>query len=237
MRWLSFRRIGSPKSFRRLFRRLAVAARVVLVAVPAVMTLVYKVAPVPLTPLMIIRAVEGEGLDKTWVPFDRVSPHLMPAILAAEDNLFCQHRGFDWDAFSDVMAEFRERGRLRGGSTVSMQTAKNVFLWPGRSWVRKGLEAAYTPMLELVWGKRRIAEVYVNIVEFGPGIYGAEAAARHHFGVSAADLTPRQAALLAVVLPNPRRFDAGRPSAYIADRATVIQRRVGQLGPLVDCVR
>ncbi|WP_366656810.1 monofunctional biosynthetic peptidoglycan transglycosylase [Fodinicurvata sp. EGI_FJ10296] len=224
-------------ALRRLLRRLAILVLVIFVLLPVLLAVVYKVAPVPLTPLMVIRTLEGEGFDKDWVPMEQISSHLMPAILAAEDNLFCQHRGFDWGAFREVLDEFRQGERLRGGSTVSMQTAKNVYLWPGRSWIRKGLEAAYTPMLELLWGKRRIAEVYMNIVEFGPGVYGAEAAARHHFGVSAADLTSRQAAVLAVVLPNPRRFDAGRPSGYIAERASVIQRRVGQLGPLVDCVR
>src|SRR3546814_7266257 len=135
----------------------------------------------------------------------------------------------------NAWAAAQDGDRLRGASTSSMQTTKNLFLWPDRSYLRKGLEFVLTPLFEAAWPKRRILEVYLNIVEWGPGIYGAEAASRRHCGKPVADLTRREAALLAVVLPNPREWSAGRPGNYVAGRAATIQKRVGQLGPLLDC--
>lgn len=207
-----------------------------LILLPLLLTFLYRYVPVPVTPLMVIRLFEGESLHKHWQPSARISRHLKTAVIAAEDNKFCQHHGFDWDAFADVFSEFRDQGTLRGGSTISMQTAKNLYLWPGRSWVRKGLEALYTPMLELVLPKERIMTLYLNVAEFGPGIYGADAAARAYFNTSAARLTPYQAALLAAVLPNPRLYSAKQPSAYVHGRANTITRRTQQLGPLLNCV-
>ncbi|WP_417614507.1 monofunctional biosynthetic peptidoglycan transglycosylase [Oceanisphaera sp.] len=207
-----------------------------LIMVPLLLTLLYRFVPVPATPLMVIRLFEGESWAKDWQPSARISSHLKAAVIAAEDNKFCRHQGFDWDAFADVLSEFKDEGKLRGGSTITMQTAKNLYLWPGRSFVRKGLEAVYTPMLELILPKQRIMTLYLNIAEFGPGIYGAEAAAQAYFNTSAANLSRYQAALLAAVLPNPRRFLANRPSAYVQGRASTIQRRTQQLGPLLECV-
>jgi monofunctional biosynthetic peptidoglycan transglycosylase len=199
------------------------------------MVALYAVVPPPATPLMLIRAVEGEGWQRDWVPFERIAPALPRAVIAAEDNLFCEHWGFDLQSLRDVVEEYREGERVRGASTITMQTAKNLFLWPGRSMIRKGIEAYLTPYLELLLTKRRILELYLNVAEWGPGVYGAEAAARTHFGRSAAELTEQQAALLAAVLPNPRRFSAGQPSDYIRKRAATLRQRIDQLGPLLDC--
>lgn len=207
-----------------------------LIVAPLLLTLLYRYVPVPATPLMVIRLFEGEGWAKDWQPSARLSSHLQAAVIASEDNRFCQHSGFDWNAFADVFSEFKDEGKLRGGSTITMQTAKNLYLWPGRSFVRKGLEAVYTPMLELILPKQRIMTLYLNIAEFGPGIYGAEAAAQAYFNTSAANLTRYQAGLLAAVLPNPRTFHANRPSAYIQGRANTIMRRTHQLGSLLKCV-
>lgn len=220
----------------RLLKRGLLWLAALLILAPLLLTLAYRHVPVPATPLMLIRLIEGEGLEKDWQPATHISPHLKRAVIASEDNLFCRHKGFDWKAFGDVFNEFRNDGRLRGGSTITMQTAKNLYLWPGRSYSRKVLEALYTPMLELMLPKERILTLYLNIAEFGPGLYGAEAAARAHFNTSAADLSRRQAALLAAVLPNPRQYDAGRPSAYVQRRAATIQGRIGQLGPLLSCI-
>lgn len=206
-----------------------------VIVLPLLLTLVYRFLPVPVTPLMLIRLIEGESLSKHWQPAHRIANSLKASVIASEDNKFCQHSGFDWDAFADVASEFKNEGKLRGGSTISMQTAKNLYLWPGRSWVRKGLEAIYTPMLEFMLPKERIMTLYLNIAEFGPGIYGAEAAAQAYFNTSAAKLSPYQAALLAAVLPNPRQYNAGRPSAYVQGRAATIRLRVKQLGPLLSC--
>ncbi|GAA3530474.1 monofunctional biosynthetic peptidoglycan transglycosylase [Zobellella aerophila] len=221
----------------RLMKRLLLWLGILLLAGPLLVTIAYRVLPVPATPLMVIRLFEGEGIRKHWRGRDAISSHLKKAVIAAEDNRFCRHHGFDWNAFGDVLNEFQANGKLRGGSTISMQTAKNLYLWPGRSYTRKALEALYTPLLEMTLPKDRILTLYLNIAEWGPGIYGAEAAARAYFNTSAARLNPYQAALLAAVLPNPRRFNAGAPSAYVRSRAGIIQRRTGQLGPLLNCVK
>lgn len=215
---------------RRTWRRLVRAVLVTAVVVPAlsvgVVVLYGSVAP-PLTPLMLIRAVaDGAAIDKDWVGLDAVSPDLIRAVIASEDSGFCRHGGFDWTAIRDAFAT-NEAGRsLRGGSTISNQTAKNAFLWPDRTWLRKGVEAWFTLLIETLWTKRRIAEVYLNIIEWGDGVYGAEAAARAHFGKPAAALSSREAALLAVVLPNPRERDPAKPGRTTARRATVVQQRM-----------
>jgi monofunctional biosynthetic peptidoglycan transglycosylase len=205
--------------------------------VPPALLLVYRFLPVPITPLMVIRLVEGQGLDKAWLSLEAIAPALPQAVVAAEDNRFCQHAGFDWRELEGQIEALLAGGRPRGASTITMQTAKNLFLWPGRDLARKALEAWLTPQIELLWPKRRIVEVYLNIAEFGPGIYGAEAAARVYFGKSARGLNAREAALLAAVLPHPRSSSPSRPSAYLEDRARIIRGRIGQLGPMLDCVR
>jgi len=197
-----------------------------LLLIPFMLMAVYRFAPPPATPLMVWRVVTGAGLDQRWRGLDEVSPHLIKAVMAAEDAKFCDHDGFDWDAVENAIAQSQRGGRLVGASTISMQTAKNLFLVPSRSFVRKALEAYLTFWLEVLWPKDRIMEVYLNIAEWGPGVYGAEAAAQYHFNVSAARLSRRQAALLAAGLPNPRVWRPGRPGPYVSRRASTLQARM-----------
>ena len=180
---------------------------------PAFLFLVYAALPPPATPLMVIRAMDGHGLSKDWVPLSEISPHLQRAVIAAEDGKFCSHGGFDWEAVDTAMQRLRRGGSLRGASTISMQTAKNLLLWPDRTFIRKGAEVYMTVWLESLLSKKRILELYLNVIEFGPGLYGAEAAAQHYFGVAAKDLTKAQAAQLAAMLPSPLTRTPV-PSAY-----------------------
>jgi len=231
-------RSGSPRlrspQLRRLIRRGVLA----LLAVPLVLILIFRVLPPPVTPLMVIRLAQGQGLQRDWVPYADIAPALAEAVIAAEDNLFCEQvLGFDFSALRGQIEAWWDGERPRGASTITMQTAKNLLLWPGRDPVRKLLEAWLTPQISLLWPKHRILEVYLNIVEFGPGIYGAEAAAQRLFGKAASRLTRREAAQLAAVLPNPLDWSAAAPGPYLRRRAALIERRVGQLGPLLDCVR
>jgi monofunctional biosynthetic peptidoglycan transglycosylase len=189
--------------------------------------LLQRFVPPPVTFLMVTRLIEGEGLDYRWRSLDRISPRLVQAVIASEDATFCAHHGFDMKAIEKALKANERGGRIRGGSTISQQTAKNVFLWPGRDWIRKGLEAGYTVAIETVWGKRRIMEVYLNVAEWAPGVYGAEAASRHWFGKSAEDLTAREAARLAAILPSPRRYDAASPGPYVRRRTSRIQAAMG----------
>ena len=219
----------------RRIRRLLVRALLIALLLAAALLVLFRFVPVPLTPLMVIRLIEGEELHKDWVPLTQIAPALRQAVVAAEDNRFCDHSGFDWTALGEVLDELRAGGRPRGASTITMQTAKNLFLWPGRSLLRKGLEAWLTPQIELLWNKRRILEVYLNIAEMGPGIYGAQAAAERYFGKSAADLGRLEASLLAAALPNPRAWSPAAPTKYMLDRASTIRRRIDQLGPMLAC--
>lgn len=180
--------------------------------------LAYGVFPVPTTAHILSEGRRLGGVERDWVPIEDISIHLQRAVVAAEDANFCLHWGFDMAAIRDAIAD----GGTRGASTISQQTVKNAFLWHKRSWLRKALEATITPVMELIWPKRRVLEVYLNVAEFGEGIFGAEAAARHHFGVPAADLTLRQGALLAAVLPDPRDRDPSAPSAFVDRRARAI---------------
>jgi monofunctional biosynthetic peptidoglycan transglycosylase len=225
----------APATQARLRQRLLLGALIFLL-LPPVLLAVFRFVPVPLTPLMVIRLVQGEGLDRTWVPLRRIAPTMAQAVIAAEDNLFCTHWGFDWEALQGQIEALGDGERARGASTITMQTAKNLFLWPGRDPLRKVLEAWLTPQIELLWGKRRIMEVYLNIVELGPGIYGVEAAAKAYFKKSAARLDAHEAARLAAVLPNPRHWSPAQPTRYIAQRVRTINTRIRQLGPLLDCV-
>lgn len=202
--------------------------------------LFFRFVPPPLTPLMAIRAIgyalRGSSpiLDKDWEPLDRISPRLAEAVVASEDQRFFDHHGFDWGAIQSAMSANERGKRKRGASTISQQTAKNLFLWPDRSWTRKGLEVYFTFLIELLWSKERILEVYLNIIETGNGTYGAQAAARRYFHVSAASLTSYQAALIAASLPNPRRWSPAQPTSYLQRRQTWIMRQMDQLGPLPD---
>jgi monofunctional glycosyltransferase len=215
---------------RQRVRKLAgIAIRTALVLMLAVAALiaVYRFVPVPLTPLMVLRQLQGEGLEKEWVGYDQLSPNLRRAVIASEDARFCQHYGFDFDAIGDAWDGYEASGRLRGASTITQQTAKNLVLWPGSDWLRKIAEIYPTVLLELLWPKQRILQTYLNIIEWGPGIYGAEAAARRYFGRSARALTASEAALMAAVLPNPRRWSPARPTDYIRSRAATILARMG----------
>ena len=196
---------------------------------------VHRAVPPTHTPLMVLRAVQRRDAYPArwrWRPLDRISPHLVRAAIAAEDSRFCNHTGFDWQAIRQALKTLEETGGLRrGASTISMQTAKNVYLTPHRSFVRKGLEAGFTVLIEALWGKRRILETYLNVAEWGPGIYGAEAASRAWFRRSAARLTPQQAALLASTLPGPLRWRPDRPNRRIARKARIVRERMDLVKP------
>ena len=190
----------------------------------------YRFVPVYVTPLMIIRSVQqlvsGEKVvcKHTWVPFDKISPSLQMAVIDSEDNSFASHNGFDMIEIKKAMKENETRKKKRGASTISQQTAKNVFLWPQSSWVRKGFEVYFTFLIELFWSKERIMEVYLNSIEMGKGIYGAQAAAKYKFNTTAAKLSSGQCALIAATLPNPIRFNSAKPSAYLLKRQKQILR-------------
>lgn len=192
----------------------------------------YKWLPVYVTPLMVIRCVQQVRRGETirlrhhWVPMEEMSIYMPVAVMASEDQRFLEHRGFDLVEIENAIREQVSGRRKRGGSTISQQTAKNVFLWPGRSWVRKGLEVYFTALIELVWGKHRIMEVYLNSIEMGDGIYGAEAVAQWHFGRSASELTRPNCALVAATLPNPVKFSSKEPSPYMLRRQTAIMKQM-----------
>jgi len=214
-----------------------VRALLALALAPLLLLGLYRFVPPPITPVMVVRWLGGDGLDRRWAALADLPAAVAAAVIAAEDSRFCSHFGFDWVEIQSALDQWRKGEALRGASTLSMQTGKNLFLWPGRSWLRKGAEAYLTVAIEVLWSKRRIVEVYLNIAEWGSGIFGIEAAARRHFGKPARALTRREAALLAAALPNPRQFSPGRPSAYLRERADTIAARIDQLGPLLDCVR
>lgn len=178
----------------------------------------YAVIPVPTTAYILSEQRRLGGIDRQWVAMDAISPNLQRAVVAAEDANFCLHWGFDLNAIRNVI----EAGETRGASTISQQTVKNAFLWQDRSWLRKALEAILTPAMEAIWPKRRVLEVYLNVIEFDEGVFGAEAAAQHHFGISASDLSLRQASLLAAVLPAPQQRSATRPTDWVSRRANAI---------------
>ncbi|WP_297329426.1 monofunctional biosynthetic peptidoglycan transglycosylase [uncultured Bacteroides sp.] len=191
---------------------------------------VHRFVPVYITPLMVIRSVQqifkGESpvWHHTWVSFDKISPNLPMAVIASEDNRFASHNGFDFIEIKKAIEENEKRKRKRGASTITQQTAKNAFLWPQSSWVRKGFEVYFTYLIELFWSKERIMEVYLNSIEMGKSIYGAQATAKIKFHTTAAKLSAGQCALIAATLPNPIRFDSARPSSYIQRRQAQILR-------------
>lgn len=200
--------------------------------------LVYRFVPVWITPLMLIRATESVSRGEKpvirhhWVSLKDISPWLPKAVIASEDNRFLTHSGFDFREIEKAMQENKIRKRPRGASTISQQTAKNVFLWPGHSFIRKGLEAYFTLLIEVCWSKRRIMEVYLNSIETGKNIYGAEAVAKYHFHTTAAQLTKSQCALIAATLPNPVRYNSARPSPYILKRQGQILLLMDKIGPV-----
>jgi monofunctional glycosyltransferase len=231
---------GKPKVKRSLARRLlrwialAIGAWVVLGIVAVVaLRFIHPVTSAFMIERRIAALAHGEhgfALAYRWTPWDQVSKQLPIALVAAEDQKFPSHHGFDVEAIQDALADAEDGERLRGASTISQQVAKNLFLWNGRSFVRKGLEAYFTVLIEALWPKRRILEVYLNVAEFGDGVYGAAAASERFFRKTPAQLGTRESALLAAVLPNPRRFRADRPSGYVERRAEWIERQAAQLG-------
>ena len=205
------------------FGRIVLIVVLLAAAAPPAMTLIYRLVPPPITLLMIERLIQGQGLSKSWRGLPDIAPALPQAVIAAEDARFCEHHGFDFEAMRKAALNNQRRpGKVRGGSTISQQTAKNVFLWPGRDYLRKGLEAGFTVLEEAIWGKRRILEIYLNVVEWGPGTYGAQAAAQRYFHKDARDLSPAEAARLAAILPSPLKWKAVNPGRYVQHRSARI---------------
>ncbi|MEI8204268.1 MAG: monofunctional biosynthetic peptidoglycan transglycosylase [Bacteroidota bacterium] len=198
--------------------------------------LLFKFVNPPFSPLMIIRAVEQKfdgkpmQIHKKWVSIDNISPNLLVAVISSEDNKFLEHHGFDWDAIKQAYDSNKKGRKVKGASTISQQTAKNVFLWPSRSYIRKGFEAYFTFLIELMWSKKRILEVYLNIIEMGDGVYGAEEASMTYYKKPASRLSVSEAAAIASILPNPRLFNPVKPSARIALHQRWIINRMAQVG-------
>lgn len=191
---------------------------------------VYAFVPVPGTPLMLARYFgEDVPINHTWTPLEEITPDMQLAVIAAEDNRFVLHNGFDWEEIEKARKEAEKGKKLRGASTISQQTAKNVFLWHGRSWVRKGLEAYFTTLIEFMWGKERIMEVYLNSIETGEGLYGIHAVAEANFGKKPGELTREECALIAATLPNPRRYSSKKPSRYIQKRKKAIMKNMNYI--------
>ena len=213
--------------------RFILRTMLVLFLLSIVMTIVYRFVPVPVTPLMIQRYFEMEDgkIYKDWKSLEEISDNMPLAVVTAEDQKFEEHYGFDLEAIEKAVKynEKHKGKKVKGASTISQQTAKNVFLWPGRSWVRKGLEVYFTFLIELFWSKERIMEVYLNVIEMGPGVYGTEAAAQHYFNKSAAKLTRSEAASIAAILPNPIRWSASKPTPYIIKKRNWILRHMKQI--------
>ncbi len=212
----------------KIFKFIFIYLPILFLATSFIWVILLKWVPVYYTPLMIIRSCEFKDDDsftthKKWVPLEKISNNMVMAVIASEDNRFDEHRGFDWVEIDKALTENQSGRRLRGASTISQQTAKNVFLFPARSWIRKAFEAWFTLLIELIWGKKRIMEVYLNVAEMGKGIYGAEAAAQVMFNKRAQNLTSRESALIAAALPNPLVRRANRPGPYMQSRATAVQ--------------
>jgi monofunctional biosynthetic peptidoglycan transglycosylase len=197
---------------------------------------VFRFVNPPTTSAMALSQLRGATVRQQWVPLDRISPELARAVIASEDGRFCLHWGVDWGAVREAIKEGGGLGGLRGASTIPMQTAKNLYLWNGRSYVRKALEAPLAYLMSFIWPKERMMEVYLNVAQFGPGTYGAEAASRRYFGKSASQLTRREAVLLAVALPNPRFRNPARPSARMLRIATAVERRMPIIAKRSGCV-
>ncbi|MEJ0069127.1 MAG: monofunctional biosynthetic peptidoglycan transglycosylase [Pseudomonadota bacterium] len=221
------RRVAPPAAPKpRRWRRRIALVIFCLLTLPIAVIALYRVVPPPITPLMVIRNVEGLPIRQHWVGYRAIAPSLVAAVMTSEDEGFCSHDGFDLGAIREAWRDYRATGRLRGASTISQQTAKNLFLWPDHSFVRKAIEAYLTVLIEFLWPKQRILEVYLNIIEWGPGIYGAEVAAQTHFAHPAASLTRHEAALLAAVLPNPRTLSPLHPAPHVERRVDWILARM-----------
>lgn len=222
------------KRLRRRIWRIALRVAFVLVLIPVILVPVYRFVP-PVSTLMIFDwVVRGGAIERTWIPFDEIAPTLVASVIMSEDGKFCSHHGVDWDELSKVLD--RSDDRPRGASTLTMQSAKNLFLWPSRSYLRKAVEMPIALYADLIWGKRREMEIYLNVVEWGPGIFGAEAAARHYFNRAAKGLSPGQSALLAATLPNPSARDPAHPTVALQSLARTIAARARMSGAYIDCL-
>jgi monofunctional biosynthetic peptidoglycan transglycosylase len=221
-----------PPRFRRILRA-GLRLLAVLVLIPGVLVPVYMVVP-PISTLMIFTRVTSGPVERDWVSFDEIAKVLVISVMVSEDGQFCAHRGVDWGALNEVLED--PDGPSRGASTIAMQTVRNLFLWQSPSYLRKGLEIPIALYADMIWTKRRTMEIYLNIAEWGPNIFGIEAAARHHFGRPAKDLTASQAALLAVTLPNPRVRNPARPSAAMRSLARTVAARARVAGDYVKCL-
>ena len=211
---------------------------ILIAMIPAALGLLYRVEPIhPVSTLMLARWASGQKVDRRWVEIEDVAPIMVYSAIMSEDGQFCSHRGVDWAELNAVIDDALDGSATRGASTIPMQTAKNLFLWNGRSFLRKAMEIPLAFYLDGVLSKRRIMEIYLNIAEWDDGVFGVEAAARTYFGKSAADLTPRQAALLAVTLPAPKARDPGRPAPGLQRLARLIEKRAAKSGGYVGCVR
>ena len=203
------------------------------ILLPVCLVALYRYIPVPVTPLMLTRNIdEGTPINDTLTPIEKISPNLVQAVVASEDNLFMEHDGFDFKQIEIARREAEAGKRLRGASTITQQTAKNLFLWQGRSWLRKGLEAYFTVLMEQLWSKKRIMEAYLNCIEMGDGIYGAAAVAKINFNTTPDKLTKEQCALIAATLPNPRKFNSAKPSKYMKQRQNAILKNMKNIGPV-----
>ncbi|MFO8003422.1 monofunctional biosynthetic peptidoglycan transglycosylase [Thioalkalivibrio sp.] len=217
---------------RRILRAVALGLALLLTLALLLVLLLRTVNP-PYSMYMFSEAAGpiAPSLRRHWQPVRALPAHVPLAVIAAEDQRFPEHGGFDWQSIQEAVNEYRQGRRLRGASTITQQTAKNLFLWHGRSLARKLLEAGFTLAIEALWPKARILEVYLNLAEWGPGVFGIDSAARYHFGITARELSPEQAALLAAVLPNPKAYSPSRPSETVRSRARWIERQMSQLGP------
>ncbi len=223
------------------FRRLLIKFILWFFGITIGLTLLYAILPIPVTPLMIQRCWQQAWADDRevrlkhdWVPFSEISPHLQLAVVCAEDQDFLEHEGFDFEAIEKAYKYNKNHKRKRGASTISQQTAKNVFLWPSRSWLRKGFEVYFTFLIEVIWSKKRIMTAYLNSIEFGDGIYGAQAAAQYYFGKSAKELNRQESALLASVLPNPLIYKVDTPSAQVRQKQQWILSQMRMWGGKID---
>ena len=214
----------------RNIRSMTLRIAAVIILAPILVILLFRWAPLPTSAFILRQRLSGVAVDYRWVPLERMSPHAALAVVASEDQNFFNHWGIDFKAISDAMEDNRRRHRPRGASTISQQVAKNLFLWPNASYLRKGLEVYFTGLIELLWPKERVLEVYLNIAELGPGIFGQEAAAQRYFHKPPIRLTQRQAATLAAVLPAPKKMSVSRPSEYVSHRTEEILEQMDLLG-------
>ena len=218
------------------FYRIVLKFILYFLAISVAWVIVYRFVNPPLTLLMVMRYVESssknKSINKKWKDYEDISENLALAVMAAEDQNFLKHNGFDVEAIQEAVDKNKKRKRVRGASTISQQVIKNVFLWPSRTWLRKGLEAYFTFLIEVFWSKKRILEVYLNVAEMGDGIYGAEAAAQFYLKKPARSLTRDEAALIAAIIPNPRKMSPARPSAYVYERQRWIIQQMDNLGSI-----